>query len=73
MIIIYLWDQWDYIFKKNINQNNFKEKSNIPRDSKIPNKIKKFRCGISWKSTNRIFGNKKSIELESLKSILTHE
>ncbi len=31
------------------------------------------RCGISWKSTNRIFGNKKSIKLEKLKKILLHE
>ena len=32
------------------------------------------RCGISWKSTNKIFGNKKSVKLEHLKNLfLTDE
>ena len=60
-------------FQKNINQNNLQRKITYSSNSKIPKKTKKFRCGISWKSTNRIFGNKKSIKLESLKSILTHK
>ncbi len=60
-------------FQKNINQNNLQKKISYSLDSKIPSKIKKFRCGISWKSTNKIFGNKKSIELESLKNILSNE
>ena len=55
-------------FQKFINQNSFKEKINYSSEfKKIPKKNKKFRCGISWRSTNKIFGNKKSIELEELK------
>ena len=60
-------------FQKNINQNNLQKKIPYSLDSKIPGKIKKLRCGISWKSTNKIFGNKKSIELDSLKNILSNE
>ena len=55
-------------FQKFINHNSFKEKINYSSEfKKIPKKNKKFRCGISWRSTNKIFGNKKSIELEELK------
>lgn len=55
-------------FQKFINHNSFKEKINYSLEfKKIPKKNKKFRCGISWRSTNKIFGNKKSIELEELK------
>ena len=55
-------------FQKFINLNSFKEKINYSSEfKKIPKKNKKFRCGISWRSTNKIFGNKKSIELEELK------
>lgn len=60
-------------FQKNINQINLQRKISYSSDSKIPDKIKKLRCGISWKSTNKIFGNKKSIELDSLKNILSNE
>ena len=60
-------------FQKYIDQNNLKRDISYSSSSKIPNKIKKLRCGISWKSTNRIFGNKKSIKLEKLKKILSHE
>ena len=60
-------------FQKNINQINLQKKISYFSDSKIPDKIKKFRCGISWKSTNKIFGNKKSIDLNSLKKILSNE
>ena len=57
-------------FQKFINQNSFKEKINYSSEfKKIPKKNKKFRCGISWRSTNKIFGNKKSIELEELKEL----
>lgn len=35
----------------------------------IPKKNKKLRCGISWKSTNKIFGYKKSIKLEYLNDL----
>ena len=60
-------------FQRYIDQNNLKRDISYSSSSKIPNKIKKLRCGISWKSTNRIFGNKKSIKLEKLKKILSHE
>ncbi len=60
-------------FQKYIDQNNLKRTISYPLNQKVPKKIKKLRCGISWKSTNRIFGNKKSIKLESLKNILTNE
>ncbi len=60
-------------FQKNINQINLQRKISYSSDSKIPDKIKKLRCGISWKSTNKIFGNKKSIELNSFKNILSNE
>ena len=57
-------------FQKFINHNSFKEKINYSSEfKKIPNKNKKFRCGISWRSTNKIFGHKKSIELEELKEL----
>ena len=55
-------------FQKFIKHNSFKEKINYSSEfKKIPKKNKKFRFGISWRSTNKIFGNKKSIELEELK------
>ena len=60
-------------FQKYINKNNLHRKITYSSNSKVPNKIKKLRCGISWKSTNRIFGNKKSIELQKLKNILSYE
>ena len=60
-------------FQRFIDQNNLKREISYSSNSKIPDKIKKLRCGISWKSTNRIFGNKKSIKLEKLKKILLHE
>ena len=57
-------------FQKFINHNSFKEKINYSLEfKKIPKKNKKFRCGISWRSTNKIFGHKKSIELEELKEL----
>ena len=57
-------------FQKFIKHNSFKEKINYSSEfKKIPKKNKKFRCGISWRSTNKIFGSKKSIELEELKEL----
>ena len=79
---IFEYSEYDYhlpmgsmglYFQKNINQINLQKKISYSSDSKIPDKIKKFRCGISWKSTNKIFGNKKSIDLDSLKKILSNE
>ena len=60
-------------FQRFIDQNNLKREISYSSNSKIPDKIKKLRCGISWKSTNRIFGHKKSIELGRLKNILSSE
>ena len=79
---IFEYSEYDYhlpmgsmglYFQKNINKIKLQKKISYFSDSKIPDKIKKFRCGISWKSTNKIFGNKKSIELDSLKKILSNE
>ena len=79
---IFQYNDYDYhlpmgsmglYFQKYIDQNNLKREISYSSNSKIPDKIKKLRCGISWKSTNRIFGNKKSIKLEKLKKILLHE
>ena len=60
-------------FQRYIDQNNLKREISYSSHSKIPDKIKKLRCGISWKSTNKIIGNKKSIKLEKLKKIFLHE
>ena len=60
-------------FQKYIDQNNLKREISYSSNSKIPDKIKKLRCGVSWKSTNKIFGHKKSIELGRLKNILSSE
>ncbi len=79
---VFEYDEYDYhlpmgsmgmYFQKYINQKNLSRKIEYLSDAIIPIKTKKLRCGISWKSTNRIFGNKKSIELESLKNILSNE
>ena len=60
-------------FQEYIDQNNLKREISYSSNSKIPDKIKKLRCGVSWKSTNKIFGHKKSIELGRLKNILSSE
>lgn len=61
-------------FQKYITKENLIKKIDYPIDTKkVPEKIKKIRCGISWKSTNNIFGNKKSIELIKFKDIFVKE
>ena len=40
---------------------------------KIPKKNKKLRCGISWRSTNKLIGHKKSIDLNLLKDVLAKD
>ena len=60
-------------FQKFISYQNLNRKITYHLNDKVPDKTKILRCGISWKSTNRIFGNKKSIELESLKNILSYD
>ena len=49
-----------------------KQKYNFD-DERVPQKKNKLRCGISWQSTNKIFGHKKSIELESFNKILDND
>ena len=47
---------------------------NYPIDEKkIPKKNKKLRCGISWRSTNKLIGHKKSIDLDLLKDVLAKD
>jgi len=79
---IFQYNDYDYhlpmgsmglYFQKYIDQNNLKREISYSSNSKIPDKIKKLRCGVSWKSTNKIFGHKKSIELGRLKNILSSE
>ena len=68
-----LWVQWVYIFK-NLNFHNYKNIDYLSYKNIAPKKNKRLRCGISWKSTNKIFGNKKSVKLEHLKNLfLTDE
>lgn len=38
-------------------------------DTRIPKKIKKIRCAISWQSVNKLFGHKKSIPLIKFKKL----
>ena len=42
-------------------------------DERVPEINKKIRCGISWQSTNKIFGHKKSIKLIQLNDILKND
>lgn len=48
---------------------NSKSKYNF-NDKKVPQKTNKLRCGLSWQSTNKLFGHKKSINLNQLNEIL---
>ena len=43
-------------------QNDFK-------DTRVPQKIKKIRCAISWQSANKLFGHKKSVPLKKFKKL----
>ena len=73
------YDKYDYhlpmgslgqFFQNLVNYNSFKKEIFYSFDNnKVPKKNKKLRCGISWKSTNKIFGKKKSIELEQLSNL----
>ena len=47
---------------------NYFIKNNI-----VPEKIKKLRIGISWQSTNKIFGHKKSIDLLKFKKLFSNK
>lgn len=49
-----------------------KQKYNFD-DERVPEKKNKLRCGISWQSTNKIFGHKKSIKLDSFNKILDND
>ena len=61
-------------FQKNLNFHNYKNIDYLSYKNIAPKKNKRLRCGISWKSTNKIFGNKKSMKLEHFKNLfLTDE
>jgi len=49
-----------------------KQKYNFD-DERVPEKKNKLRCGISWQSTNKIFGHKKSIKLDNFNKILDND
>ena len=51
---------------------NSKSKYNF-NDEKVPQKKNKLRCGLSWQSTNKLFGHKKSIQLNQLSEILRND
>ena len=58
-------------FQKLFNTSKLHKQSKYDFDNeRVPKKNKKIRCGISWQSTNKIFGHKKSIELLQLSEIL---
>ena len=60
-------------FQKLVNK-NFKVAVDYPIDAKrFPKKNKKLRCGISWRSTNKLIGHKKSIDLVLLREVLALE
>jgi tetratricopeptide (TPR) repeat protein len=48
---------------------NSKSKYNFS-DERVPPKKNKLRCGLSWQSSNKLFGHKKSINLIQLSEIL---
>ena len=50
-------------FQKNLNFHNYKNIDYLSYKNIAPKKNKRLRCGISWKSTNKIFGNNKSVKL----------
>ena len=51
---------------------NSKPKYNFS-DKKVPHKKNKLRCGLSWQSTNKLFGHKKSIQLNQLSEVLRND
>ena len=51
---------------------NIKSKYNF-NDEKVPPKKNKLRCGLSWQSTNKLFGHKKSIKLNQLSEIFKND
>lgn len=56
-------------FQNNFNFHNYKNIDYLLYKNIAPKKNKRLRCGISWKSTNKIFGNKKSVKLEHFKNL----
>ena len=56
-------------FQNNFNFHNYKNIDYLSYKNIAPKKNKRLRCGISWKSTNKIFGNKKSVKLEHFKNL----
>ena len=61
-------------FQSLITKNNLQKRIGYePNSKRIPKKIKKVRCGVSWKSTNKLTGLKKSINLNKLRDLFLHE
>lgn len=57
-------------FQKNFNFSKLKNKKKYSCQNRdIPKKLKNLRCGISWNSTNKLFGHKKSIPLDKFSEI----
>ena len=56
-------------FQNNFNFHNYGNIDYLSYKNIAPKKNKRLRCGISWKSTNKIFGNKKSVKLEHFKNL----
>ena len=61
-------------FQQGINNLEHHTIQNYPISTNlIPKKSKRIRCGISWRSTNKLFGHKKSINLLQLRNILANK
>ncbi len=76
------FDDYDYhlpigslglYFQQFIKKQNIRRSISYPCKDIIPTKSKKYRCGLSWKSTNKLTGHKKSIELHQLQKIIKSE
>ena len=62
----------DYFFKSILKKIVLKNQR-LFWEENLPKKIKKIRCGISWKSTNKLTSHKKSVELKRLKKLFNIE
>ena len=60
-------------FQKYIKKDSFKKIRDYSGKRNLPKKTKKIRCGISWKSTNKLTSHKKSVELKRLNKLFNIE
>ena len=60
-------------FQKYVKKESFKQIRDYSEIENLPKKIKKIRCGISWKSTNKLTKHKKSIELKKFNTLFNIE